>query len=368
MSRAAGATVGVNGGFFVLDAASGAPGDPAGVGVYNGQLLSEPTAGRPGLVLHADATGTTVRRLTWAGSARIGGRSVALDGINRVPGLIRNCGGDSGDQPTALPLQDITCNDATELVAFTAQYGPKTPSGSGREVVVDAKGLVLAVSRTRGTTLPAGSTSLQGLGAMAEILAQVQVGDRLPVYARLVDTSGETVTTPRDTTIVNGGPLLLKDGLEDITQQRDGMVHPGDPSFAYGWVIKRNPRTFAGIDAQGRTVLVTVDGRSMSDLGLSIPEEADVARSLSPVDAMNLDGGGSTTMALHGRPLSRPGPSTARRAGQARPAGRLPVAAHSGRRRAALTRDHRLLSHQQPTSTSPRSVIAALAAAEGAKV
>ena len=77
-------------------------------------------------------------------------------------------------------------------------------------------------------------------------------------------------------------------------------MHPGDPSFAYGWFVKRNPRTFAGVDGQGRTVLVTVDGRTTDDLGLSIPETADVARSLGMVDAINLDGGGSTTMVVDG--------------------------------------------------------------------
>ena len=44
LSAAAGATVGVNAGYFVLDPASGAPGDPAGIGVYHGQLVSEPIA------------------------------------------------------------------------------------------------------------------------------------------------------------------------------------------------------------------------------------------------------------------------------------------------------------------------------------
>jgi exopolysaccharide biosynthesis protein len=91
------------------------------------------------------------------------------------------------------------------------------------------------------------------------------------------------------------------------------MVHPADPTFAYGWVVKRNPRTLAGVDTAGRTVLVTVDGRITADLGLSIPEAADVARSLGLVDAINLDGGGSTTMALRGQLISRPSDATGER-------------------------------------------------------
>ena len=40
LSQLGGATAAVNGGYFVLDAAAGAPGDPAGAGVYDGRLLS----------------------------------------------------------------------------------------------------------------------------------------------------------------------------------------------------------------------------------------------------------------------------------------------------------------------------------------
>lgn len=90
-------------------------------------------------------------------------------------------------------------------------------------------------------------------------------------------------------------------------------MRPTDPSFSYGFVAKRNPRTFGGVDARGRTVLVTADGRSTEDLGLSVPESADVARSLGLVDAMNLDGGGSTTMVLQGNLISRPSDATGER-------------------------------------------------------
>ena len=130
LSAAAGATVGVNAGYFVLDPASGAPGDPAGVGVYRGQLLSEPIAGRPALILRQDARHTEIERLWWDGTAnRHGARP--LDGIDRVPGLIRNCGGDVADLPTAQPLHDITCTDPASWWSLTPQFGPTTPTGPG---------------------------------------------------------------------------------------------------------------------------------------------------------------------------------------------------------------------------------------------
>ena len=139
--------------------------------------------------------------------------------------------------------------------------------------------------------------------------------------AGLRDGSGRPVHTAKAETIVNGGPQLVRDGRDEITQARDGFVHPGDPSFAYGFVVKRNPRTFAGVDAQGRTVLVTVDGRTTADLGLSIPETADVARSLGLVDAINLDGGGSTAMAVNGALVTHPSDSGRRASGRRRDRG-----------------------------------------------
>lgn len=63
----------------------------------------------------------------------------------------------------------------------------------------------------------------------------------------------------------------------------------GDPASSCGSVAERNPRTSAGVDRSGRTLLVTVDGRSVDHLGRSIPETADVARSLGMVDALDLD-------------------------------------------------------------------------------
>ncbi|MBA3529477.1 MAG: phosphodiester glycosidase family protein, partial [Propionibacteriaceae bacterium] len=93
----------------------------------------------------------------------------------------------------------------------------------------------------------------------------------------------------------------------------DGFVRPTDPSFYYGFSAKRNPRTFAGVDASGRTILATADGRSTSSLGLTIVETGAVARSLGMRDALNLDGGGSTTMVIGGQVTNQPSDATGER-------------------------------------------------------
>jgi hypothetical protein len=297
-----GADAAINAGFFVLDPAAGAPGDPAGVGAYDGRLVSEPVAGRPALVVREDARGTSVIRLRWHGEVA----GLTLDGLNRVPGLIRNCGG-IGDTPTDLPRHDFTCTDPDELVAFDAAYGLRTPSGPGAEVVLDRTSRVIDIRSPRGGTIPTGGRTVQATGIkVAELLAVAHPGRGLLVRATLIDDRGRPVRTSPATSIVNGGPELVRDGQVHATPAADGMVRPGDPSFYYGWVHKRNPRTFAGVDAEGRIILITADGRSTSSLGLGIAEAAAVARSLGLLNALNLDGGGSTTMVVDGVVINVP--------------------------------------------------------------
>ena len=98
------------------------------MGVYDGVLESETIASRPALVLHGSARHTAAVRPQWRGTLHTRTRTLSVDGLNRVPGLIRNCGGDSSDQPTPLPLHDVTCTDPDELVAFTAAFAGSTPT------------------------------------------------------------------------------------------------------------------------------------------------------------------------------------------------------------------------------------------------
>ena len=309
-----GADAAVNAGFFVLDPRAGAPGDPAGVGVYDGRLLSETIAGRPALVVDDQASRTSVERFWWRGQIAAGGRTLTLDGLNRVPGLIRNCGGTADDVPTSAPLHDFTCTDDDELVAFDEAYGASTPTGLGVEAVIDRRGIVTEIRAARGGPVPAGGRTVQATGDLTDdLLALASVGRPLIVRAALSTEEGRRVPLTARTTIVNGGPELVRDGQLWATPRADGMVHPDNPSFYYGWVHKRNPRTLAGVDPLGRTVLVTADGRSTESLGLGIGEAAAVAQSLGLRDAINLDGGGSTTMVIDGVVVNTPSDATGER-------------------------------------------------------
>jgi hypothetical protein len=91
--------------------------------------------------------------------------------------------------------------------------------------------------------------------------------------------------------IVSGAGLLLLDG-RDISEWKD-------EDLSAGFETTRHPRTMIGIDRNGEAWLVTVDGRQpWLSLGMNFAELKALARRIGLVSALNLDGGGSTTMVL----------------------------------------------------------------------
>ena len=69
----------------------------------------------------------------------------------------------------------------------------------------------------------------------------------------------------------------------------------------------RQPRTAIGATADGKLILLVCDGRNMrGSAGFTLAELADKLIALGAVDAVNLDGGGSSTMVSDGKVLNRP--------------------------------------------------------------
>jgi hypothetical protein len=295
----------VNGGYFVIGDADGTPGDLAGSSVLGGRLVSEAVDGRTDLLLRGGRPSITrISDDQWVTSSD-GARRV-LDGDNRKPGLIRACGGTGGDLPTEQPLHDITCTDPSELILSTPILGAPTESGPGVEAVLDRHGAVTAVRDPRGGPVPPDGRVLTGTGDAADWLrAHAAPGRRLTVHTRL---HGARLT--RHVDLVNGGPRLLP----RITAYREGFEHPDDPGFYYAFALRRNPRTIAGVTRDGRLLLVAVDGHAPGySVGLSFTEEAALMRALGARDAVNLDGGGSTTMTIRGNLVTRPSDATGER-------------------------------------------------------
>jgi len=87
------------------------------------------------------------------------------------------------------------------------------------------------------------------------------------------------------------GPLLLKESTKTRL--------PSTPL-----VINKHPRTVIGKKGNHRIVLVTLDGRTDQAAGMTLGELTDLMLLLHCRDAVNLDGGGSTTMWISGKPFN----------------------------------------------------------------
>jgi exopolysaccharide biosynthesis protein len=308
-----GALAAVNGGYFVIGAADGTPGDLAGTSILDGELVSEAVDGRTDLLLGPGSPSIGALADAQFVMASDGATRV-LDGDNRRPGAIRACGGTGGDTPTEAPLHDVTCTDPSELIRSTPIFGAPTETGDGAEAVLDAFGRVTAVREPRGGLIPPGGSVLTGTGDGADWLkAHARPGARLGVMTLVRGERGPLPLT-HGLSVVNGGPRLVRDGHPDITAEAEGFDHPDDPGFYYAFALRRNPRTIAGVARDGRLLLVAVDGRAPGySAGLDFEEEAAVMRALGADDAVNLDGGGSTTMIIRGSLVTRPSDATGER-------------------------------------------------------
>jgi exopolysaccharide biosynthesis protein len=99
----------------------------------------------------------------------------------------------------------------------------------------------------------------------------------------------ENKGTAEDDYAMVSGPLLIADNL-DVTL--------ADIPFN----TARHPRSFVAITAKGDILLVAVDGRQPGYAeGMNLTELRELAHMLDCVDALNLDGGGSTTLFVRGQ-------------------------------------------------------------------
>jgi exopolysaccharide biosynthesis protein len=74
-----------------------------------------------------------------------------------------------------------------------------------------------------------------------------------------------------------------------------------------GFAEHRHPRTSIGISKDGTVViLAVVDGRTRKSAGVSLPELANLMIGFGAYDAINMDGGGSSTMAIEGKVVNAP--------------------------------------------------------------
>ncbi|HJQ45548.1 MAG TPA: phosphodiester glycosidase family protein [Amycolatopsis sp.] len=283
MATAQHALAGVNGDFFnISETHAGIPATGSSVGpeIADGQDLkfAVPDGQRFGPAMPAGAT-TKIVFGTGAGRARVS--TLDLVGTVRSPEGTYDV---EGLNQYALPVNGIGAytHDWGAVSRARAACGTDADRSAGctaeTEEVVVRHGVVVSEAETLGAgDIPADTVVLAGRDKGAEELEALQPGDHVTVGTRMVAEDAAPLRFA-----VGGFPILAA-----------GQPVSGLDTAALA------PRTAAGASADGHTVyLMAVDGRTAASTGLSVAELAGVLRSAGAASGVNLDGGGSTTIAV----------------------------------------------------------------------
>ncbi|MCD0481062.1 phosphodiester glycosidase family protein [Streptacidiphilus sp. ASG 303] len=256
LADGAGAAAAVNGDFFAIDTTNA----PIGPEVRDGALLKAGAAPAPVAGVGQDGVGR-IADLLLEGAATVGGVRHDLAGLN----------------PGSVP--------ADALALYTPDWGPgdrrfAVPAGADAVELEVRDGRVAAVHEGAGRTpVPDGAQVLLATGSTADALARTAPGTPAAVeyHAR--------TSAPSPFSLALGAHLVLV---------RGGAVAPVDTSDAGNSALK--PRTAMGWTADRRLVLYVADGSSSRSRGLTALQLAERMRALGAVDAVMLDGGGSSQL------------------------------------------------------------------------
>jgi hypothetical protein len=268
---------GINGDF-----STGRDGHPAGIVVAGGTYLHGPSAARSSISFDA-AGGMHVARVAFAGTWKGSGQRRPVDGINQKP---------TGNQ----------------TVLITSAWGSETPQvANGAAAVLEPfpvpmpnselTGPVVAVSSDP-VQIPADGAVLLATGSdAAKLQSEAPEGQSVTVRLILPPSLG-TVTGA-----FGGGPLLVRNGR---------AVFRTSEKFKVGQLVGRQARAAVGQLADGRVILVAVDGGQPGySVGMTAYELAQAMVRLGARTAAALAYGKPVAAAFDGQLLSRPAGGTA---------------------------------------------------------
>jgi hypothetical protein len=229
-------------------------------------------------------------------------------------------------QPVSVPVDGVdTTRERGKLMLYTPLYHADTDTAAnGTEwVLADAGarradvefGRVLKVTEVRRDL---GKTPIPRDGAVLSFggldppspLDWLAPGTEVTFTASwkiLNGTPAERFNEARD--VVNGAGLLRRGGTTLSNWLASEALQPAT------FTDVRHPRTLVGIDRRGYLWLVAIDGRQpMHSVGMTFAELIALCDRLDLRDALNLDGGGSTTMVVKGEIVNRPSDAAGPRA------------------------------------------------------
>ena len=193
--------------------------------------------------------------------------------------------------------------DPEAVVLYTPAWGDRTGTGNdGVELIV--AGSVVKEIKPGNADIPQDGFVISLNGAPAQFINDnVKVGDKIDMHIKVVPYTSSPASIRH---MISGGPRLVKEGIVYVSKNEE--------KFKSDIALGRAARTAVGITKDGKLLLVTVDGLprdksardDRSSIGVTLEELAELMINLGAVEAMNLDGGGSTTMWIDGKVVNKP--------------------------------------------------------------
>jgi hypothetical protein len=277
----------VNGGFFNIR-----NGEPVGLLKVGGEIVSDTVLTRGVVAIHSPPDGPQELDFDQA--------SVKLEARFRM-----------GAQPASVAIDGVdTTRERGKLMLFTPKYHTDTDTaGNGTEWVLAGSPLrVIDVRRDLGRTPIPHDGAVLSFGGLdpPSPLDWLSPGTEVTLVQNWIVRNGTPVDRfERARDILNGAGLLRRDGQTVTDQQATESLQ------AAGFMDLRHPRTLIGTDRRRDVWLVTIDGRQPNySVGMTFAELQALCERLGLVNALNLDGGGSTTMVAEGVIVNKPSDAT----------------------------------------------------------
>ena len=179
-------------------------------------------------------------------------------------------------------------------IVFKVEANGFSPTGT-------VKGKVVDVFRNRNAVkIPQGHAVLVKSGEDLVKMGVVMKNDEVTITMKTTGMDWSKVDN-----VIGGGPMLLRGGNIAI----DYLTASFNKSFA----DTKHPRTAVGRTAKGDIWFVAVDGRQPMSNGASLDDLAKIMQVRGCTEATNLDGGGSTTLAIFGQIMNRPSDGSERK-------------------------------------------------------
>jgi hypothetical protein len=272
----------VNGGFFNVKT-----GDPATVLKIAGEFVSDATITRGVVLINSPARGMT---------------SLNFDQVGAKQELRFT----SGDRQLVVPINSVdTTRELGKLSLYSPMYNADSDTApTGTEWVMSGTPLtVKSVARNAGhTPIPRDGFVLSYGGTdLPDALMQLKPGVRVDLRTKWVSLNGiAAAELDAAEHVVNGAGLLRRHGQPLIDWTAEGFSGPA-------FFETRHPRTLIGVDDKGFIWLAAIDGRQPEHgVGMNFKELQGLCDRLHLTDALNLDGGGSTTMVVKGEIRNKP--------------------------------------------------------------